>query len=322
MSTSYYYKSLCNYPFASYDFKDKHRAIRNHVNYMLARTQSMFEYEGLPESIPARMLELYLQINGFVGIVKINGDLYAVYGGLGGEPNAYYMPTVLTVANPALQYSANLRIDEDCIVFPSDSLYMGLMPMFSRYATALTENELSMNIAAINSRIINLVSAGDDRTKVSAEKYLKDIEAGNLGIIAEDSFLEMTGLHSNPYGNASTTQALKNLIEHEQYLKANWYNDLGLNANYNMKREALNSSENALNEDSLLPLVDDMLRCRKQGLEKVNAMYGTNISVRLASSWADNQTEIDLRLDDLKEGEERENAERRISELENGDGDI
>lgn len=306
MSYNYYFDSLCKYPFAKWDFKNKDLAIRTHCKYMLSRTQSMFEYDGLPGSIPARMLELYLQINGYVGIVEINGDLYAVFGGLGGEPNAYYMPTVLTVANPALQYSANLRIDKDCIVFPSDSLYTGLMPMFTRYATALVENELSMNIAAINSRIINLVSAGDDRTKLSAEKYIADIENGKLGIIAEDSLLEMAGLHSNPYGNASATQNLKNLIEHEQYLRATWFNELGLNANYNMKREALNSSENALNEDSLLPLVDDMLKCRKLGIEKVNAMFGTNISVKLASSWEDNQDEVDAKLEEMEVEEAEE----------------
>lgn len=289
MSANYYFDNLCKYPFAKWDFKNKDAGIRAHCKYMLARTQSMFEYDDLPESIPARMLELYLQINGYVCIASVDGNLYAFFGGLGGEPSDYYMPTKCVVANPALRYNATLTIDVDCIVFPSDSMYQGLMPMFSRYATALVENELSMNIAAINSRIINLVSAGDDRTKLSAEKYIADIENGKLGIIAEDSLLEMAGLHSNPYGNASTTQNLKNLIEHEQYLRATWYNEIGLNANYNMKRESLNESETAINEDSLLPLIDDMLRCRKHGLEKVNSMFGTNISVRLASSWADNQ---------------------------------
>jgi len=78
-----------------------------------------------------------------------------------------------------------------------------------------------------------------------------------------------------------------------QYTKASWFNELGLNANYNMKRESINSDESQLNDDALLPLVDDMLNCRRLAAEKVNAMFGTSISVDFASSWQDNQQEID-----------------------------
>ena len=82
-----------------------------------------------------------------------------------------------------------------------------------------------------------------------------------------------------------------------QYQKASWYNDLGLSANYNMKREALNSSETVIDNDILLPLIDDMLKCRKAGAEKVNAMYDTDIRVELSSSWEDNQEETEAEED-------------------------
>ena len=39
-----------------------------------------------------------------------------------------------------------------------------------------------------------------------------------------------------------------------------------------------------MDEDVLLPLIDDMLHERQIGLEKVNAMFGTNITVKLSSS--------------------------------------
>lgn len=68
-------------------------------------------------------------------------------------------------------------------------------------------------------------------------------------------------------------------------MKASWYNEIGLNANYNMKREKLSTTESQMNNDALLPLVDDMLESRRVGLEKINAMFGTDISVEFASSW-------------------------------------
>lgn len=287
-----------------YNFSDKGKCIDNHVAYMLARTQSMFTYSGLPDTLNARIIELYLQVNGNLCITEIDDDiinksghadlssgLYAFTGGMGGEYDVYYMPTIYTVANPYLNFSRNLKINDDCIVIPSDSMYYGLLPMFQKYATALTENELSMNIATIVLRLQALISASDDNTKKSAEKYLNDIVLGKLGIIAENQFLD-NSLKVTPYATTGAHTTIQNIIELEQYLRATWYNDLGLNANYNMKRESINSNESQLNNDALLPLVDDMLKCRQDGFDKVNKKYGTNITVELNSSWESNAESI------------------------------
>ena len=296
-----------------FDFAEKSSCIKQHIAYMLNRTQSMFKWDGLPETIPERSLELFLQTNGNVCWYEYENDLYVFTGGMGGEPDPYYMPTIYTIANPALKLSKSLKINEECIVMPNDSLYLGLLPMFTRYATGITENELSMQISMINSRIIDLISAPDDRTRESALKYLEDVKAGKLGVIAENAFLD--GIKAQPYYNSSNGSGLTSLIEMEQYLKASWFNELGLNANYNMKRESLNTSESQMNNDALLPLVDDMLNCRKRAIDKINNMFGTNISVDLSSSWEDNAEEIELEHDaisgqpedELKGGESDDN---------------
>ena len=280
-----------------YDFADKDKCIQQHISYMLNRTQSMFKWDGLPSTIPERVLELFLQINGNVCFYEYDEDLYVFVGGLGGEPNVYYMPTKYIIANPALKLSKTLDIDIDCVVVPNDSMYSGLIPLFSRYATAMTETELSIDIAIVNSRIVDLISAPDDRTKASAEKFLDDIRQGKQAVISENSFLD--GIKAQPYGATGTHNTLTNLIEMMQYQKASWFNEMGLNANYNMKRESLNSAESQLNNDALLPLVDNMLEMRKIGAEKVNKMFGTNITVSLASSWEDNEIEIEESQDSI-----------------------
>ena len=43
-----------------YDYKDKQKNVRQLNEYMLAKTLSMFEYENLPTTIPARELEKLL----------------------------------------------------------------------------------------------------------------------------------------------------------------------------------------------------------------------------------------------------------------------
>lgn len=102
------------------------------------------------------------------------------------------------------------------------------------------------------------------------------------------------GIETQPYGNTGSTNAIQNLIELQQYLKASQYNDLGLNANYNMKREALNTTESQLNDDALMPFIDDMIANREEGLDQFNKMFGTHIKVKKSSAWMDNQIENDL----------------------------
>ena len=294
-----------------YDFKNKDKSVSAYVGYMLSRTQSMFKYSGLPESIPQRIVELYMQTNGNVCFTKHNEQLYVFTGGLGGEPDEYYMPTIYTVSNPYLKFNKNLKIGVDCVVIPSDSLYIGLLPMYSRYASLMVENDISMRLVDINARIISLISAPDDRTEQAAKSYLKDIEDGKLGVIAETAFLD--GVKTQPYASTGSSGRITDLIEYQQYLKAGWFNDLGLQSNYNMKRESINSNEAQLNEDALLPLIDDMLNCRKIGLEKVNAMFGTNITVELASSWSERQEDINPETEDEENSgqPEKEDSEEK-----------
>lgn len=288
------------------DFSDKKASAMQYVSYMLNRTQSMFKYTGLPDSLPQRNLELMLQTNGFIAIPipdkvpALKGKLYAFAEGtsLGGERDVYYMPTICNIASPALNWSASLKIGEECIVIPNDSLYIGLLPMFSRYASMLAENDVTIRLADINARIINLLSAPDDRTRKSAEQYLKDVENGNLGVIADNAFLE--GIKSQPYASSGSTNNITQLIELQQYLKAGWYNDVGLNANYNMKRESINSEEAQLNDDALLPLALDMLRMRKIGFDIVNRLCGYNIGVELNASWKVRQEEQEQTLDEVE----------------------
>lgn len=259
-----------------------------HVLYMLNRTQVMFDYKNLPETIPARNLEMMLQLNGNVFFTKVRGDFYVFTGGLGGEPDVYYEPTIYTVANPYLNYSKNMMIGDDGILIRNDSYGVGLLPLFKKYAALLAENELTMRIADVNNRIMFLLSAADDRTKASAEKFMDDVSKGKLDVISDNAFLE--SLKVLPAATQNSVR-LTDLIEFEQYLRAGWFNDLGINANYNMKRESISPNEAQLNDDALLPFVDDMMEMRRIGIKQVNEKYDLDIEVNLSSSWLKEQME-------------------------------
>lgn len=277
-----------------YDFRNKERNTTSHVLYMLNRVMRMFKYTNLPDTIPHRMLELYTMTNGHSVIIRKDDNLYVCFGGFSGEPNEYYLPTQYVIANPYLNIFNTYTIGDDCVLVRNDSFMVGLMPMFNRYATALVENELTMNMYDINCRIPALINAQDDKTMKSAQKFLSDIENGETGIIAAGTFFD--GVRTQPY-NDGTHQRITDLIEYQQYLKASWYNEIGLNANYNMKRESITANESQLNDDMLLPLIDDMLECRKNACDDINSMFGTDISVSFSSAWEDNMQEIEYEHD-------------------------
>lgn len=264
------------------NFKNKEERNAEYISYMLSRTRRMFKWNGLPDTIPERSLELMLQMNGAAAFAEVDGNLYAFFGGLGGEPDAYYMPTIFTVANPYLNFSANLKIGVDCVVCPNDSMYNGLLPLCNRYSSLMVENDITMRLADINSRVSMAIKAQSEREKVSAQCFLQSLENGEPSVIAEAAFIE--GLGTIPYAN-STTNTMQPLIEYQQYLRATWFNELGLQANYNMKRENITANEADMNEDSLLPLVDDMLLCREQACAEIKELFGIEISVARSSAW-------------------------------------
>ena len=277
--------------------KDKKLSANAYINYMAIRLQKMFKYTNLPETIPREMLEYYLIINGTCFISEYDGNLYAFTGSFGGEPDAYYRPTKYVVANPALKMSKDFDIKSDGVLIRNDSIWQGLYPLMARYASLMAENILTLRSADVMLRVIAMLTAPDDKTRIAAEAYLKKLEDGEFGVIAENRFFEGIKMQSPPSNNGSY---LTQFIELHQYLKGSFYNEIGLNANFNMKREALGDEESSLNEDSLLPLCDEMLRCRQEDIKKVNEMFGTDITVEFDSSWAQNVIEKELKLDQMR----------------------
>lgn len=267
--------------FQSY-VKNKDTAVMAFIENTLAKTQAMFVYEGLPDTVPAEELERLLQTEGNAFFAKVNGDLYALQGAAGGEPDPYNRPTIYTVANPALKLNKSYKIGVDGIFIKNDTNGNSLLPIIGKFAVLYTDGIISLNTASILTRITMLISASDDKTKQSADEFLKKILDGDFSVIGENAFFKGVNMQT---AATSNTQYITQLVELVQYYKANMLNELGLNANYNMKRERLNTGEVAMNVDVLLPYVDNMLHERQKALKQVNEMFGTEITVRLGSSW-------------------------------------
>lgn len=302
---------ISNYQFGSVpnnllDFvKSKQKSSKYYFQYLFARTQKMFEYHGLPDSIDSDVLERYLQLNGATCITKYKDKLYCFAGSVGGIQDVYYKPSLFIVSNPHLDdgFSKNIIItrhrdhlvnlptdSQDGVLMRNDTEWVGLAPLIARYAVLMAENCLTIRSADVMLRIIAMISAPNDKVLKSAMDYLKRLENGEFGVIGDSQFSDGIKMQSPPSNNGSY---LTQFIELQQYLKGSFFGELGLRANYNMKREAIGTGESTLDEDSILPLCDNMLMCRRQDIEQVNSLYGLDISVNFSSAWLRSHIESD-----------------------------
>lgn len=298
------------------DITDKESNVDTYSKQMFIKTNVMFKYNGLKDfqNIRPSVFAFMLQYYGFVLLTRVydseitvNKDKYKeglyCFGegvSLGGVQDYLYRPTKAIISNPSMGLSIEREIDVDCVLVRNDMLLYGFRDINNKYASMLAENDVTFRVYDINKRIMSVLTASDSDVRDSAKEYYKDIEKGKLGVVVADAqFLE--DLRSQPYNSSSGE--LISLIEYHQYIKANWENSLGLESNYNMKRENLGSEETSVNQSTIVPSIDSMLKCQTEDFEKANEMFGCSLSVEKSSSWENIEKDIENDLNDKKENE-------------------
>lgn len=278
-----------------FDFEDKVDAVNYYIDTMLNKTITMFKYNNLPSTLVERELELMLQTDGKCIVTDWEGDIVALDGNYAPPNDVYYRPAHFIVANPWAKINHEFELvnrylvktetageHKPAVLVRNDPLDRGLLPIIQKYGALLTEVDLTMYIASINFRALNAITANTDREFESGKAYLAALKDGKQGVMLEEEM--SNGIKTQPYATSSQGY-ITQIIELEQYLRGTFLNEIGLNANYNMKRERLSANETELNEDCLRPLIDAMLEERQVAIDDINAQFGTNISVEFNSAW-------------------------------------
>lgn len=281
----------------------------------------------MPETIPQRVLERNLIINGNVLFTQYKNDYYVFTGGLGGFPNENYEPTLYTFANPYLKLNGQYRILNTTeknyveqfntgsgVLIRNDSCMLGLMPLFDKYNSLLTEIDITIYRAVINIREQAIATAGSEREKQAIIKWYEMLEKGEPTAIIDKSFEQQyNGIKIQPLAQSTGDKFLSQLIEMRQYIMSTLNNKVGINCNFNMKREALSTAECALNDQSIIPLILDMFACRLLACEYINKYYGLNVSVKLNNLWRENVENI------TEETDEKSSSKQNKEQTESGE---
>ena len=248
---------------------------------MLNKSLTMFEWKNLPDTLPAVEIEKQLQTNGYSIIAKVEGNVYAFQGGFSGQ-DPYNQPTKAIVNNPSLNYNGTFTINDDCVIIKNDDMQQGLIHIYNKYGTLLIENQITMLMTDYNYRMPFTISSKDDTTTQSAREYLQKVIDGSLGVIGEAKLFD--ALKVTPTNNKGVN-SFADLYGYQQFIEAQLNNTIGLATNNNMKRERLTTNEIEVNKNASYPLIDNMLRNRKQAVEKINKMFDLDIDVEFSSIW-------------------------------------
>lgn len=269
-----------------YKSTDKMNNVLNIRSMLLNKTLTMFNYQGLPDSLPYTEIEKVLQLNGFGFITEYDDELVVL--------NGEYFEAKRDIYNNYLKIRCFIPSKNDYEVFnlsdgiliKNDYLEKGIKYILDKYSYLINESEITLNIANKWKRAGNIFIANDDSTAESVKTYLKKLNQGEDHFIISNLLYESIKIKTD----SSNRNTASELIEHDNYIRSLLYSEIGLFSNSNMKKERLITSE-ITNADFIYPLVDNMLDSRTNFINQLNEKYNLDCSVSFSSSWKSRDNE-------------------------------
>jgi hypothetical protein len=269
-----------------YDVADVLYGVNYWFNKLLNIMLQIFEYEGLPSSIPKRELEIPLLLDGYVGV--FNNKKYGLVASRI-EPygqDKYYNPIAYTYAQPELG-GGNIKIGiEGVIIYNSELQHNayefdtdgGAYTFLKRYARMLADIESTISNYMVDIRDTEYAVAKNDAIKQSLEAYFLNKQAGKRTVITDD--LIMSAFESIQRPQRSSADRINDLLIAKDKILEQFFRDIGVKF-YNPKKAQVTEDEIEADTQLLVISTDDMLEERKAGVERINDLFGTSITVKL-----------------------------------------
>lgn len=253
-------------------------------NKILNLLLTMFDYKGINSEL-AREIELNLILTGHATIFKKNNDLQCVQTNLY-DFNKFLNSNKSLYANPILK-SGKLTDGVDSVIVYNDNIWdkylgvqgdAGLLTFIQHYARQLADISASINIYMVNTRLTSYPVANTEGTKQNIIDFFNNLIIGKRAVITDDKVLN--SFKSVDIVSHRSSDNLMGLLDSRDRILEMLYRDIGLKLN-RPKRAQMNEEEVNIDNNLLLVNTSDMLNNRKEGIEKVNKMFNTNIEVNL-----------------------------------------
>ncbi len=276
---------------------------RTYVQYVNRLTElaiSMFEWKGLPESVDSRYIELHLFSNGcmvyFDDEVMGNLCLDCTYnGGL----DVYGYPILRRAYSSYNGYNRLLKNSNSVIIW-NNLLHIPSEADIRAYARRLWMLDRIIDVNA-NAQKTPILVQGNEKQRLSLVNLYKEYD-GNAPVIFGDSSLNTEGLKSISTGApyvADRIYELKTQIWNEALTY------LGISNINIQKKERLITDEVTRTQGGTVASRYSRLEARRQAVERINDMFGTNIKVNYREDYQEIEPEnVINNIDDGGDGDE------------------
>lgn len=249
----------------------------NKMDY-LRRLQELavntFEWRGLPSTVDPRFLEMVLFSTGMALFFHDDiADRYlATMTMIGGRLDVYQVPMFRTaVASNGYRYRCTIK---DSVIIFNNYLREPDFPTLEIYAQRLEEIQKSIDVN-VKAQKFPLIVQATESQRLTMKNLMKQYEDGQPIIFGEKG-LDLTGVKvidtAAPY-----------VADKLQDLKARTWNEaiafLGIETANTEKNERLITDEVSANLGYTHAQRAVRLNMRQQACEKINRMFGLNVSV-------------------------------------------
>ena len=278
------------------------------TNQLLEYMMRLFTWRGLPESIPAHEIDIYLYLYGRCGInrARLNDDLLAVVPEWTGCTNYLDIPKTYTWCTPI--QSGQCYIGKTGVLIDNTLLHNSSYPLIHTTASRLAHIDSTIICALVNGRDNVAIKASTQKFAADAEAYQRQKYNGIPSFIVDRGFstIEIDDLKTQ------NTMNIRELLDSQQLILSEFYETIGINKTVE-KRERLITAEAAANEQLLKLNINNMFMCRVKGAEEINKMFGTQISVECNVEIANESVKDPEETPDERGGSEDDTQENKGS---------
>lgn len=262
---------------------------------------SMFDWQGLPDSIDPRYMEMVLFTNGsvvffkdedledFTGLsnsVTEDGTYLALPVAMNGRWNVYNVP-ISYRAYASNGYNKVLDINNSVIIY-NNMIRTNSTLACELYARRLWNLDRAIDVNC-NAQKTPVVVRANERQRLSMLNLAKEYD-GNAPFIFADKDLDLNDL------KAINTQA-PYVADKLYQIKTEIWNEaltyLGIsNVNY-QKKERMITDEVLRNQGGTIASRYSRLEARREAADKINEMFGLNISVDYREDYREAGDEMD-----------------------------
>ena len=301
------------------------------INYLAP----MFKYEELPDSIPEEFIERFHILNGDIAVWKLDDpnafrykdELIVSCCGYADKPDAYGIGARVIASTLSGYVKEDLKEGESCVVIHNNSLYTSDMPIICYFTDMFTEMLTSLKTNIIYSRLKPVFKVSDEKERAAvleAFTKIKDdsepIQITSSNVLAEA--LAEAGANPTDTIKVLDITDVKNADKLQYIVKCiddafRWFFSMigqAIQGNGKLAQQTVDEVQGTTSMSFILP--NDRLKMRRKGWDKVNKLFGTNVTVDFSDAWKTESIKYKKEADIDENGELEELGEQPETEPE------